>query len=64
MNRISASRMTYLTIAAVVTAGDIMTGVRVVSPLLWLPPVALSLAAITGVCPLLIIYERLGFRKG
>lgn len=61
--RISSTRMTFLSIAAVVTLGNTLTGWGVISWVLWIPPIALSLAAITGVCPFKIIFEKLGFPK-
>lgn len=61
--RISSTRMTFLSIAVVVTLGNTLTGWGVISWVLWIPPIALSLAAITGVCPFKIIFEKLGFPK-
>ena len=55
--------MTFLSIAFVVTLGNTLTGWSVISWVLWIPPIALSLAAITGVCPFKIIFEKLGFPK-
>lgn len=62
-DKISAQRMTFLSVAAVVALGDTLTGWSNVHPILWIPPVALTLASITGVCPFLIIWEKLGFKK-
>jgi fatty acid desaturase len=59
--KVSATRMTFLSVAAVVALGNTLTGWSVVSWILWVPPIALSLAAITGVCPFKIIFEKLGF---
>lgn len=59
--RVSATRMTFLSVAGVVALGNTLTGWGTVSWLLWVPPIALSLAAITGVCPFKIIFEKLGF---
>ena len=61
--RISSTRMTFLSIAVVVTLGNTLTGWGVISWVLWIPPIALSLAAITGVCSFKIIFEKLGFPK-
>jgi hypothetical protein len=63
MKKISSTRMTFLSIAAVVSLGNTLTGWSVISWVLWIPPIALSLAAITGVCPFKIIFEKLGFPK-
>ena len=60
---VSAQRMTFLSVAAVVALGNTLTGWASVSFVLWIPPIALSLAAITGVCPFLIVWEKLGFSK-
>lgn len=61
--RISASRMTFLSIAVVVSIGNTLTGWGVISWVLWIPPIALSLAAMTGVCPFKILFEKMGFSK-
>ena len=61
--KISAQRMTFLSVAAVVATGDTLTGWDNISWVLWVPPIALTLAAVTGVCPFLIIWEKLGFKK-
>lgn len=59
--KVSATRMTFLSVACVVAIGNTLTGWGVISWVLWIPPIALSLAAITGVCPFKIIFEKLGF---
>ena len=59
--KVSATRMTFLSIAFVVALGNTLTGWGVISWVLFIPPIALSLAAITGVCPFKIIFEKLGF---
>ena len=61
-NNVSANRMTFLSIAAVVAIGNTLTGWGTISWVLWIPPIALSVAAITGVCPFLIIWQKLGFK--
>mgnify|MGYP003346081381 CR=1 FL=1 len=61
--KVSATRMTFLSVACVVALGNTLTGWGVVSWVLFIPPIALSLAAITGVCPFKIIFEKLGFAK-
>jgi len=53
--------MTFLSVAAVVAIGNTLTGWGIISWVLWIPPIALSLAAITGLCPFKIIWEKLGF---
>jgi hypothetical protein len=61
--KVSATRMTFLSVALVVSLGNTLTGWMTISWILWIPPIALSLAAITGVCPFKIIFEKLGFKK-
>jgi len=61
--KISSTRMTFLSIALVVTLGNTLTGWGIISWVLWIPPIALSIAAITGVCPFKILFEKLGFPK-
>jgi len=61
--KVSATRMTFLSVAVVVAIGNTLTGWSVISWVLWIPPIALSLAAITGICPFKIIWEKLGFVK-
>ena len=60
---VSAQRMTFLSVAAVVALGNTLTGWTSVSFVLWIPPIALTLAAITGVCPFLIVWQKLGFKN-
>jgi len=59
---VSSTRMTFLSVAAVVAIGNTLTGWTVISWILWIPPIALTAAAITGVCPFKIIWEKLGFK--
>ena len=61
--KVSATRMTFLSVAAVVAIGNTLTGWSIICWVLFIPPIALSLAAITGVCPFKIIFEKLGFAK-
>ena len=61
--KISSTRMTFFSVAMVVALGNTLTGWSAVSWVLWIPPIALTLAAITGVCPFKIIWERLGFAE-
>ena len=61
-SNVSATRMTFLSVAAVVALGNTLTGWGTVSFILWIPPIALTAAAITGVCPFLIVWQKLGFK--
>ena len=58
----SAQRMMFLSTAAVILAGIGLTGFTVVHWLLYVPVVALSVAGITGFCPGLIVFKKLGFK--
>jgi hypothetical protein len=61
--KVSANRMTYLSISAVVVIGNTLTGWDVISWVLYLPAILLPIAAITGVCPFKIAFVKLGFRS-
>lgn len=63
LKKISSVRMTYLSIGMVVLVANFLAGVENVSWLHWLPPIVLPLAAITGICPFQIIWEKIGFAK-
>ena len=68
MKKISSVRMTYGSIGVVVLIANLlaMNGILVantVSYIHWLPPILLPLAAITGICPFQIIWEKVGFAK-
>jgi len=58
----SAIRMLFLTIAALIMLGIYLTGFAVVHWLLYLPVAALVFAGITGICPGYMIFRKLGFR--
>lgn len=58
----SAQRMLFLTIAVILAIGIWLTGFRTVHWLLYVPVVLLSFAAITGICPGLMIWRKLGFK--
>jgi len=58
-----SARMTFLSIGAVVFIGNCLAGFDNVSWVHWLPPTILPLAALTGICPFKIIWEKLGFKK-
>lgn len=68
MTKISSVRMTYGSIGIVVLIANLlaMNGIFVantVSWIHWLPPILLPFAAITGICPFQIIWEKVGFAK-
>ncbi len=58
----SAQRMLFLTIAIIIAAGIFLTGYQSVHWLLYIPPLALLFAAITGICPGLALFKKLGFK--
>jgi hypothetical protein len=58
-----SGRMTFLSVGVVVFIANCLAGFDNVSWLHWAPPILLPLAALTGVCPFKIIWEKLGFKK-
>lgn len=58
-----SARMTFLSVGVVVFIANCLAGFDNVSWLHWAPPIILPLAALTGVCPFKIIWEKLGFKK-
>jgi hypothetical protein len=58
-----SGRMTFLSIGLVVFIANCLVGFENVSWLHWAPPIILPLAALTGVCPFKIGWEKLGFKK-
>jgi len=58
----SAIRMLFLFMAAFISLGIWLTGINNVHWLLYIPPVALAFAGITGICPGYLIFKKLGFR--
>lgn len=60
----SAMRMLFLFMAALILIGIWLTGFNVVHWFLYIPPAALIFAGVTGICPGLIIFKKLGFKGG
>jgi len=58
----SAIRILFLIMAAVIGAGIWLTGYQTVHWLLYFPPIALLFAGITGICPGYMLLKKLGFR--
>jgi len=58
----SAQRMLFLTVAALILIGIWLTGFAQVHWFLYLPAAALAFAGITGICPGLMLYRKLGFK--
>lgn len=59
----SALRMLFLSIAGITLIGIALTGFHQASWVLYLPVVFLSFAGITGICPGLILWSKLGFKN-
>ncbi|HBR98137.1 MAG TPA: hypothetical protein DD979_12280 [Gammaproteobacteria bacterium] len=58
----SAQRMLFLTVAALLFSGIGLSGWQHVHWLLYVPPVMMVVAGISGVCPGLLLYQKLGFK--
>ena len=58
----SAIRMTFILVAALILVGIWLTGFQNVHWFLYLPPAALLFAGITGICPSFITFKKLGFK--
>lgn len=58
----SAIRMLFIIMAAVIAAGIWLSGYDHVHWLLYIPPVALLFAGITGICPGYVLFTKLGFK--
>jgi hypothetical protein len=59
----NALRMLFLSIAGMVLMGIWLTGFDKVHWFLYLPVVFLVFAGLTGICPGLIIWNKLGFKN-
>ncbi len=58
----SAQRMLFLTVAALLGAGIWLSGWQQVHWLLYIPTALLVFAGVTGICPGLTVYRKLGFK--
>jgi hypothetical protein len=58
----SAMRMVFLTMAALILLGIWLTGFKTVHWLLYVPVAGLIFAGITGICPSYLLFSKLGFR--
>jgi len=58
----SAIRMLFLMVAALIMVGIWLTGFGVVHWLLYIPAAALAFAGITGICPGYLMLKKLGFK--
>lgn len=60
----NAIRMQFLTIAGMIAQGIYLTGFNKVHWLLYVPVAGLAFAALTGICPGLTLWSKLGFENG
>jgi hypothetical protein len=58
----SAQRMLFLTIAAIVSVGIWLTGLNKVHWFLYVPLAMMLFAGATGICPGLVLWKKLGFK--
>lgn len=58
----TAQRMLFFTVAALLFAGIGLSGWSQVHWFLYLPAVMLVFAGLTGICPGLMLYKKLGFK--
>jgi hypothetical protein len=58
----SAMRMVFLAMAALILLGIWLTGFGVVHWLLYVPVAGLVFAGITGYCPSYMLFHKLGFK--
>jgi hypothetical protein len=58
----SAMRMVFLSLAALILLGIWLTGFSTVHWLLYVPVAGLAFAGITGICPSYLLFNKLGFK--
>ena len=58
----TAQRMLFLVMAIMISLGIYLSGYTSVHWVLYIPAVALLFAAITGICPGLMLFKKLGFK--
>lgn len=58
----TAQRMLFLSMAILISLGIYLTGYTSVHWVLYIPAAALFFAAITGICPGLMLFKKLGFK--
>ena len=58
----TALRMQFLTLAVIFLVGMYLTGFDQVHWFMWVPVVLLVFAAITGICPGLMLWQKLGLK--
>ena len=58
----TAQRMLFLSMAILISLGIYLTGYTSVHWVLYIPAIALLFAAVTGICPGLMLFKKLGFK--
>ncbi len=58
----SAQRMLFITMAALILLGIYLSGLGQVHWILFVVAALITFAAVTGICPALKIYQKLGFK--
>ncbi len=58
----SAQRMLFFTVAALLLTGIGLTGWREVHWFLYVVPAMLVFAGVSGICPGLMLYKKVGFK--
>ncbi len=58
----TAQRMLFLVMAILISAGIYLSGYKSVHWLLYIPAAALLFAAITGICPGMMLFKKMGFK--
>ena len=58
----TAQRLVFFTAATVVLLGIGLTGFNTVHWVSYVPLVLLSFAGVTGICPSLVVWQKLGFK--
>ncbi|MDX1696953.1 MAG: hypothetical protein R3308_01640 [Thiohalobacterales bacterium] len=58
----SAIRMLFIVMAVLIGIGIWLTGYQNVHWFLYLPPVFLLFAGVTGICPGYMVFRKMGFR--
>jgi len=58
----SAQRMVFMTAGLVISTGIFLSGYTTVHWLLYIPAVGMLFSGVTGVCPGIVIFKKLGFK--
>ena len=58
----TATQMTFLTAATVMSTGIYLSGWNQVHWLLYIPPIGFIFSGVSGICPAVYLYQKLGFK--